>query len=103
MRNLCFLLKDNDGKGLTRSLQLAGNHLEREVVRDHQEVDRKLQLHPAEAEAPVGAQPEGRVARAAMFIARRQIAVDVERIGVGEDVAHVMRRRLDDDDAPPQG
>ena len=43
-------------------------------------------------------QPIGSVSGFVMLIAGRQIAVYIERAGIGENVVHVMRRRLSDDD-----
>ena len=70
---------------------ILGGHLEIEVVRHHEYVDGQLQFHPPGAEAHVRAQPIRRVTLTAMLVARRQVAVDVEREGVGEDVVHEMR------------
>ena len=84
-------------------LVLRRRHLNREVVRQHQQVGRQVQLHPPGAETLVRAQPVRGVPGASVFMARRQVAVDVELVGVGKDLAHVMRGGHGDVDPFPHG
>ena len=92
MRNFSFLLGFIDGNGLNRSLKFSGRHLKGEVMCDHQHIDGQLKFHPPGAQTSVRAQPVRRVPGTAVLITRRQIAVDIEFEGVGEDVSSCNAR-----------
>ena len=90
-------------KRIETELVLRRRHLNLEIVRQHQQVGRQVQLHPPGAETLVRTQPVRGVPGAAMLMARRQVAVDVELVGVGKDPAHVMRGGHGDVDPFPHG
>ena len=70
-------------------------------MRDHQQVDRHLQSRLLHAETAVRAQPVGCESNTEMFVARRQVAVDIEREGVGKHIFHVVRGRLGNAESRP--
>ena len=73
------------------------------MVHHHQQVGGQVHLGQPGAETGVRAQAVRGVPGADMLLAGRLIAVDVEFEGIGKEVIHVVRCRLDDEDPPALG
>ena len=85
-----FLVRLHRRQGAEFEPVVGGRHLYREVVGDHEKIDRQLQHHPPGTQTFVGAEPVGSVSGTVMLKSGRQVAVDVEFERVGKDILHVM-------------